>query len=189
MLPMLEDKGVYIAKNGELDKVAVLESLFGILSDEVDLEKAREERLAPCNSTARICGLSHITFIVKDLNRSAAFWKAVFDAEEVYDSGDDTFSVAREKFFVAGGVWIALMEGKSLSASGYGHVAFSVDEASLDCYSEKIKSLGLVVESGRPRVAGEGKSIYFRDFDGYLFELHSGTLEKRLERYSEIARS
>jgi len=34
-------------------------------------------------------------------------------------------------------------------------------------------------------VDGEGESLYFYDFDNHLFELHTGTLEERLARYSE----
>jgi len=48
----------------------------------------------------------------------------------------------------------------------------------------RIKSLGLQIKEGRPRVDGEGHSIYFYDHDNHLFELHSGTLEQRLHRYS-----
>lgn len=36
---------------------------------------------------------------------------------------------------------------------------------------------------GRARVEGEGASLYFYDFDNHLFELHSGALAERLERY------
>jgi hypothetical protein len=34
-----------------------------------------------------------------------------------------------------------------------------------------------------PRVEGEGESQYFYDFDNNLFELHTGTLAQRLQRY------
>ena len=47
-----------------------------------------------------VLGISHLTFIVKDLERSALFFKHIFDATEVYSSGDNTFSIAREKFFL-----------------------------------------------------------------------------------------
>ena len=50
---------------------------------------------------------------------------------------------------------------------------------------DRIRSLGLEVREGRSRVEGEGDSIYFYDHDNHMFELHSGTLEKRLRRYAE----
>jgi hypothetical protein len=40
------------------------------------------------------------------------------------------------------------------------------------------------VREGRSRVAGEGRSIYFHDHDNHLFELHTGTLGERLQRYA-----
>ena len=39
----------------------------------------------------------------------------------------------------------------------------------------------------RPRVQGEGLSLYFYDYDNHLFELHTGTLEERLQTYMERA--
>jgi len=38
----------------------------------------------------------------------------------------------------------------------------------------------------RPRAEGEGQSIYFYDYDGHLFELHTGTLTDRLVRYGVV---
>jgi len=43
--------------------------------------------------------------------------------------------------------------------------------------------LGVDIENGRSRISGEADSIYFYDYDNYLFEIHSGTLEKRLFQY------
>jgi catechol 2,3-dioxygenase-like lactoylglutathione lyase family enzyme len=51
-------------------------------------------------------------------------------------------------------------------------------------YEEQIKAMGLTLRTPRPRVEGEGHSLYFYDWDGHLFELHTGTLEDRLKRYS-----
>ena len=44
---------------------------------------------------------------------------------------------------------------------------------------------GAEVKPPRPRVEGEGQSLYFYDFDNHLFELHTGTLEQRLARYAQ----
>ncbi len=46
-----------------------------------------------------ISGLSHITLIVKDLNKTTTFLREIFNAEEIYSSGDQTFSLSKEKFF------------------------------------------------------------------------------------------
>lgn len=127
-------------------------------------------------------GISHITFIVSDLDRMATLLCEGLGAKEVYDSGDKRFSISREKFFTLGGVWLAAMEGKPVDRS-YRHVAFKVEVAELPKLEAKLRSLGVEVEASRPRVEGEGDSLYFYDFDNNLFELHTGTLEQRLERY------
>ena len=63
----------------------------------------------------RIEGLSHITLITRDLERMSAIMEQVLDGEEVYSSGDDTFSLSREKFFIVGGQWIAITIGRRQS--------------------------------------------------------------------------
>lgn len=128
-------------------------------------------------------GISHLTFIVKDLEQASTFFREIFDAEEVYSSGEKTFSLAREKFFLVNGQWIAIMEGESLSDRTYNHIAFKISDEEFDVYEERIHVLGLDLEPVRSRVEGEGRSLYFYDFDNHLFELHTGTLSERLIRY------
>ncbi|EAD7011490.1 FosX/FosE/FosI family fosfomycin resistance thiol transferase [Listeria monocytogenes] len=132
-----------------------------------------------------ISGLSHITLIVNDLNKTTTFLKEIFNAEEIYSSGDKTFSLSKEKFFLIAGLWICIMEGESLQERTYNHIAFQIQSEEVDEYIERIKALGVEMKPERPRVEGEGRSIYFYDFDNHLFELHAGTLEERLKRYHE----
>ncbi|MFL4466318.1 FosX/FosE/FosI family fosfomycin resistance thiol transferase, partial [Brucella melitensis] len=47
-------------------------------------------------------GLSHMTFIVRDLDRMEEILTTVFDARRVYDSGAETFSLSKERFFLIG---------------------------------------------------------------------------------------
>lgn len=131
-----------------------------------------------------ISGISHITFIVKNLDKAATFFKKIFEAKEVYSSDGKEFSVSEEKFFLLNDLWIAVMEGKETEKS-YNHIAFKIDESDYEKYLKKIKSLGLEVKTGRKRVEGEGNSIYFYDYDNHLFELHTGTLETRLLSYKK----
>ncbi|HET7411269.1 MAG TPA: FosX/FosE/FosI family fosfomycin resistance hydrolase [Pararhizobium sp.] len=135
-----------------------------------------------------IQGLSHITFVVRDLDRMEEILTAVLGARKVYDSGGETFSLSPECFFMVGSgetaIWIAIMEGEPLRGRSYDHVAFKIDESDLDCAAERIRSLGLSMREDRPRVPGEGRSIYFHDHDNHLFELHTGTLDERLRRYA-----
>ena len=130
-------------------------------------------------------GLSHITFIVRDLDRMEEVLTRVLDAKKVYDSGADTFSLSRERFFDIGGVWVATMEGEPLPERSYNHVAFRMGPDEYDDRLARIRALGLDLRESRARVDGEGRSIYFYDHDNHLFELHSGTLEERLARYAK----
>jgi len=130
-------------------------------------------------------GLSHMTFIVRDLERMTRILEGVFDAREVYASDTEQFSLSREKFFLIGDIWVAIMQGEKLAERSYNHIAFKIDDADFDRYAERVGKLGLDMRPPRPRVAGEGRSIYFYDDDNHMFELHTGTLEERLTRYAK----
>ena len=77
------------------------------------------------------------------------------------------------------------MEGEPLRDKTYNHVAFKMAVEDLDKKLQRIQALGLEVRESRSRVDGEGRSIYFYDFDNHMFELHSGTLQDRLRRYDK----
>ena len=136
-------------------------------------------------SEGRIEGLSHITLITRDLSRMTAILEGVLGGREIYSSGENTFSLSREKFFDVGGLWIAVMEGESLPTRTYNHIAFKIPASAIDDCRRRIEALGLEIRESRPRVEGEGRSLYFYDDDNHLFELHTGTLEERLERYRQ----
>jgi catechol 2,3-dioxygenase-like lactoylglutathione lyase family enzyme len=129
--------------------------------------------------------ISHITIVVRDVEKTAQFLRTVFDAKEVYDSTKKNFSISYEKYFIVGSVWIAVMEGAPLPERSYNHVAFKVPDSEFDKYVSRIKQLGVDIQSGRDRVSGEARSIYFYDYDNHLFELHTGTLDNRLQCYSK----
>ena len=130
-----------------------------------------------------IQALSHMTFIVKSLDKMENLLVNIFDARKVYDSGDKLFSLSKERFFLINDIWIAIMEGDPLTSRTYNHIAFKINEDDFHNYLERIQSLGLDVSQGRSRVKGEGLSIYFYDYDNHMFELHTGKLQERLQRY------
>lgn len=130
-----------------------------------------------------LTGLSHLTFIVTDLERMKTFLCDGLGATEVYDSSGRNFSVSREKFFSLGGIWIAAMEGVPPDERSYQHVAFKVSVEDIPEYKTRLLRLGVEVKSPRSRIEGEGESLYFYDFDNHLFELHTGTLDERLRHY------
>ena len=132
----------------------------------------------------QIQGINHITFIVKDVERTTTFFRDGLGAVEVYDSAGRNFSQSREKFLTLGGTWLAIMEGKSPPQRTYCHLAFKVNDADLDAFEKRLRAIGAEVKEPRPRIPGEGRSLYFYDFDNHLFELHTGTLEERLKSYA-----
>ena len=132
-----------------------------------------------------ITGISHITFIVKNLDRTANLFKKVFDAKEIYTSEEKKHSLYKEKFFLIGNQWIAIMESEAIVHRTYHHIAFKIEEQDVDIYLKKIKNLNLELKPPRQRMSGEGYSIYFHDYDNNLFELHTGTLSQRLTSYEK----
>lgn len=133
-------------------------------------------------------GLSHVTFIVKDLDRMEQILTGVLGALRVYDSGAETYSISEERFFLVGqgdsATWVATMKGDGGLLRSYNHVAFKVNPDDLDLLRYRITGLGLECLPPRSRVEGEGKSIYFFDDDNHLFELHTGSLRERLTAYA-----
>ena len=128
-------------------------------------------------------GLSHITLIVQNLERTAGFLSSVLGAKEVYSSGEKTFSLSKERFFLLGGIWIAIMEGSEVSGRTYDHIALKIPESQFENYRQRLEKANVEFRQGRQRIQGEGLSLYFYDYDNHLFELHTGTLEERLRAY------
>lgn len=134
--------------------------------------------------SATVDCISHLTFLSADLDRARTFFCDGLGAVEVYDSTGRNFSLSCEKFFILGQTWIAVMEGPPPAERTYQHVAFHVDASALPVFKERLQAIGVDVRPPRPRVEGEGESLYFYDFDNHLFELHTGTLQERLHRYA-----
>ena len=130
-----------------------------------------------------ISGLSHLTLITRDLGKMSHIIVDVLGGKEIYDSAAKNFSISHEKFFMVGDLWIVIMEGESLPSRTYNHIAFKTDEAGLEKAKRAAQKLGLEIKPSRPRVEGEGHSLYFYDHDNHLFELHTGTLDERLKYY------
>jgi fosfomycin resistance protein FosX len=130
-------------------------------------------------------GLSHVTFIVSDLDRTQKLLEHVLKAQCIYASGDTQFSTSEERFFLVGETWVAIMLGEALPSRSYNHVAFRIEEEDFEACRERILDLALELRPERPRVEGEGRSIYFYGPDNHLFELHTGTLQDRLARYAK----
>ena len=107
--------------------------------------------------------------------------ETALDGKEVYRSGARQFSIAPERFYEIGGLWVAIMR------QTYDHVAFKIANQDYDRYRRRIVDFGLELKESRPRVQGEGRSLYFHDRDNHLFELHTGALTDRLAAYARLS--
>ena len=130
--------------------------------------------------------ISHITFVVKDLDKTTQLFKELFNANEIYYSGGKNNSLFEERFFIIGNQWVAVMEDTNIISRTYHHIAFKISDSDVNRYLNIIKSLNLELKPPRKRISGEGHSIYFYDYDNNLFEFHTETLEKRLALYKEM---
>jgi len=136
------------------------------------------------NMCIKVKGISHITLICKNLDKTTKFLQELFAAKEIYTSGTKNFSRSKEKFFLINKLWVAIMEGKSIERT-YNHIAFAIDAKALKLAKQKIRKLKLTLLPDRTRQKGEGKSLYFYDYDNHLFELQGGYLKTRLKLYNK----
>ena len=90
--------------------------------------------------------ISHITFMVKDLEKATHFFTQIFDAKEVYSSGNKTFSIAKEKFFLFNKIWIAILEGETHKEKTYNHIAFRASKKDFPTYVERVRKLGVEIK-------------------------------------------
>jgi catechol 2,3-dioxygenase-like lactoylglutathione lyase family enzyme len=121
--------------------------------------------------------VSHITFIVKNMEKTAKMFKSIFWAEEVY-------SWENAKYFLIANQWIALNPWNSLKEKTYNHLAFKVSKEEFQKCKKLVENFWIEVKEWRKRRDWEADSIYFYDYDNHLFEIHSWTLEERLRSYT-----
>lgn len=128
-------------------------------------------------------GINHITFAVDNLERSMYFYEIIFGVEPIAKG-------EKLAYFQIGDVWFALnVESKYKSderQKTYTHIAFSMTVTSQKILMKKLDRHGITYELGRSRNEREGHSVYIRDYDGHLIELHDLTLKDRLKYYSEM---
>ena len=93
--------------------------------------------------------------MVRDLGKTSRLFCEGLGAREIYDSQDKHFSIAREKFFLIGGIWLVAMQGET-SEKSYRHIAFQVEKRNLAGLERRLIELGATIVPSRSRVEGEG---------------------------------
>jgi glyoxylase I family protein len=129
----------------------------------------------------RITGLHHVTVIVADLDRSAAFYRDVLGLALVRQATNDDDPDARHFWFGdahgSPGTLVSLMEYPNLAQGQAGrgtthHFALTVDTVEeLHAWREYLRSRG--VETTELMERGPFTSLYLRDPDGNILELAS----------------
>jgi len=129
----------------------------------------------------RITGLHHVTIIVADLDRSAAFYRDVLGLALVRQTTNDDDPDARHFWFGdahgSPGTLVSLMEYPNLQQGQPGrgtthHFALTVDTVEeLHAWREYLRSRG--VDTTELMERGPFTSLYLRDPDGNILELAS----------------
>ncbi|RUO37516.1 FosC2 family fosfomycin resistance glutathione transferase [Aliidiomarina shirensis] len=116
-------------------------------------------------------GINHITIAVSDLERSLEFYTRLLGmkAHVSWDSG---------AYLSLGATWICLSCDEVHPSQDYCHIAFDVSEENFEPVTKKLREAH-VVEWKQNR--SEGLSLYLLDPDGHKLEIHSGSLQSRLE--------
>jgi catechol 2,3-dioxygenase-like lactoylglutathione lyase family enzyme len=132
------------------------------------------------NSAVAITGVYETVLYAPDVAAAATFYGEVLGLRLV-DGPDELAAAFRLE---DGGVLLifdpsrASVPGRpvpSHGATGAGHVAFSVEDGTLDTWAEKLRKREVEIELERPWQRG-GRSIYVRDPAGNSVELVEGDL-------------
>jgi hypothetical protein len=131
-------------------------------------------------------GLSHMTFIISDLDNMTRILTEVLKAEEVYGSGQDSFSLSEEKFFLVGDVWIAIMKGAPLSSAPT--ITLPSRSKNRTLRPGSLRSNRSALNSGRRATASKAKAGPSTSTTPTIIcsNCTPGTLEMRLESYRKI---
>ncbi|WP_461094188.1 FosB1/FosB3 family fosfomycin resistance bacillithiol transferase, partial [Staphylococcus aureus] len=125
---------------------------------------------------------NHITYSVSNIAKSNEFYRDILGADILVESETSAY-------FNLGDIWLALNEEKNIPRSeikySYTHIAFTISDNDFEDWYIWLKENEVNILEGRDRDIRDKKSIYFTDLDGHKLELHTGSLEDRLNYYKE----
>lgn len=117
---------------------------------------------------------------VSDLEKSIDFYRRAFGAD-ILAKGE------KLAYFDLNGIWIALNVeigiNRNYAADSYTHIAFGLSESELIKFVNRLDIYSIDYSKGRSRSEHEGSSVYLRDPDGHLLEVHTKLRIDRLSYY------
>ena len=123
----------------------------------------------------RLTGLHHLTAIVRDLDRTTAFYRDVLGLSLVRQGASDDDPDARHFWFAIGDQWISFLEYPAMPQGSIGtgsvqHFALAVETAEEQlAWRDYLRGRGVSCTDVFDR--GGFRSIYVRDPDGHIVEI------------------
>ncbi len=121
-----------------------------------------------------ITGVNHITFSVRNLEASIAFYTQVLGFQLLA-------KWVKGAYLSAGSLWLALILDPRLRDAPlpeYTHVALTVAPENFEQLSQRIQDFGAEIWQDN---TSEGASLYFLDPNGHKLEIHASDLSTRLK--------
>lgn len=113
--------------------------------------------------------MQHLSFPVRDVRRSAAFYRDLlgFDALREPDERIAELTMGETK--------LVLLKGAGVAAPRELHFGFGEgSREAVDEWARKARGAGATIESGPATTEWGGYVLYLRDPDGYLIEIWAG---------------
>jgi catechol 2,3-dioxygenase-like lactoylglutathione lyase family enzyme len=120
-----------------------------------------------------ISGINHITFAVRDLDRSFHFYSQLLGLRPIA-------KWYKGAYLEAGTDWVCLTldpETRAASLPEYTHTAFTVSTPEFSRLVEQLQKAQVICWQDN---RSPGESFYFLDPDGHKLEIHVSNLEERL---------
>ncbi len=116
-------------------------------------------------------GLNHITIAVSNLEQSLLFYRGLLGmkAHVRWDRG---------AYLSLSELWFCLSCDEVSPTKDYSHIAFDIAEEDFPAFAAKLRQAG--VKEWKQNKS-EGYSLYVLDPDGHQLEVHSGSLQSRLD--------
>jgi catechol 2,3-dioxygenase-like lactoylglutathione lyase family enzyme len=133
------------------------------------------------NKTKFNVTFNHLALSVKDVNKSAEFYKSILNLEEITNK---TKKDGRKWLSLGGGKELHLISEQKEKITSSKAVHFAISTSNFDLFIQKLKSKHIIYSDwpgiiNKINVRADGiKQIFFQDIDGYWIEVNSVEFNK-----------